>query len=68
MISYEPLWKTLKEKNMSQYELIKTYHVSTGTLDALRKSKSVTLNTLHDICDILDCEIQDVVVFIKVPK
>lgn len=65
MISYEPLWKTLKEKQVSQYELINTHHVSTGTLDAFRKNKSVTINTLHDICKILDCRIQDVVIFIK---
>ncbi|MFR9207821.1 MAG: helix-turn-helix domain-containing protein, partial [Lachnospiraceae bacterium] len=38
---------------------------STGTLDALRKNKSITLNTLHDICMLLDCEIADVVEFKK---
>lgn len=65
IISYEPLWATLKEKGISQYELIKTYHVSTGTLDALRKNKSVTLNTLHDLCTILDCPIEAVVKFTR---
>ena len=30
-------------------------------LDALRKNKSVTMNTLHDICVILDCPIEAVV-------
>lgn len=64
IISYEPLWNTLKEKNISQYELIKKYHFSTGTLDALRKNRSITLNTLHDICDMLNCKITDVVEFI----
>lgn len=65
MINYEPFWNTLKEKKITQYELINTYHVSTGTLDALRKGKSVTLNTLHDLCEILDCNIQGVVTFTK---
>ena len=64
IISYEPLWNTLKEKNITQYELIKKYHFSTGTLDALRKNRSITLNTLHDICDMLNCKIVDVVEFI----
>ena len=49
MISYAPLWRTLKEKQISQYTLINKYHVSTGTLDAFRKGSSVTLNTLHAI-------------------
>ena len=61
MFTYAPLWQTLKDKGISQYELIKTYHISTGTLDALRKNKSVTMNTLHDICVILDCPIEAVV-------
>lgn len=65
MISYEPLWNTLKEKKISQYELINKHHVSTGTLDAFRKGNSVTLNTLHDISKILDCNIQDIVTFTK---
>ncbi|MCI9082959.1 MAG: helix-turn-helix transcriptional regulator [Lachnospiraceae bacterium] len=63
MISYEPLWKTLKQKDISQYKLIKEYGFSTGTLDALRKNRSITLNTLHDICEILECDIADVVEF-----
>ena len=45
LFTYAPLWQTLKDKGISQYELIKTYHISTGTLDALRKNKSVTMNT-----------------------
>ena len=61
MISFEPFFKTLERKGMSQYQLIHDYHVSTGTLDAMRKNKSVTLNTIVDLCVILDCEIQDIV-------
>lgn len=65
IISYEPLWNTLRERNISQYELIKKYHFSTGTLDALRKNRSITLNTLHDICIMINCGITDVVEFIS---
>ena len=61
MISFAPLWKTLEKKRITQYQLINTYGVSTGTLDALRKNKSVTLNTIQDLCRILDCTITDVV-------
>ena len=42
--------KLCVRKISSQYSLIKDYGFSTGTLDALRKNKSVTLNTIHDIC------------------
>lgn len=65
MISFEPFFKTLERKGISQYQLIHDYHVSRGTLDALRKNKSVTLNTIIDLCIILDCEIQEVVKIVK---
>ena len=65
IISYAPLWETLRKKNISQYQLIHEFNFSTGTLDALRKNKSITLNTLHDICMMLDCEITEVVEFVK---
>lgn len=64
MITFEPLWETLKRKNISQYVLIKEYGVSTGTLDALRKNRSITMNTLNDLCNLLDCDISDVIRFI----
>lgn len=64
MITFEPLWETMKRKNISQYSLIKDYGVSTGTLDALRQNRSITLNTLNDICNILQCEVSDVIKFL----
>lgn len=63
MIVYEPFWKTLEARSISQYELIKKYNFSTGTLDALRKNKSITINTLNDICMMLKCDIVDVISF-----
>ena len=63
MITFEPFWETLKRKNMSQYALIKKYGISTGTLDALRQNRSITLNTLNDLCNILQCPVSDVIEF-----
>ncbi len=60
MFSYGPLWETLKEKNITQYQLIKDYRFSTGTLDALRKNKSVTSYTIEKLCLILDCQPGDI--------
>lgn len=61
MISYAPLWETMAQKQITQYQLINQYGVSTGTLDALRKNKSVTLNTIQDLCRILQCPIENIV-------
>lgn len=61
MITFDPLWETLKRRGISQYVLIKEYGVSTGTFEALRKNRSITLNTLNDLCELLDCGISDII-------
>ncbi len=60
MYDYSPLWKTLDKKGITQYQLIKEYHFSTGTLDALRKNRSVTVKTIETLCLILDCTPNDI--------
>ncbi|MBQ6885301.1 MAG: helix-turn-helix transcriptional regulator [Clostridia bacterium] len=65
MIVYNRLWATLKKKGISQYKLIKTYGISTGQLDRLRKNGNVNTFTLNQLCNILDCNLQDIAEFIK---
>ena len=65
MIVYDRLWKTLKEKGISQYKLIKTYHISTGQLDRLRKNANVNTFILNQLCEILDCELDEIVEYKK---
>ena len=68
MIIYTKLWKTLKDRNISQYKLINTYGISTGQLDRLRKNESVSTNTLDKLCDVLDCTLYDIAEYIKEPE
>lgn len=65
MISFEKLWITMKEKNISQYKLIKEYKVSTGQLDRLRKNGNVNTYTLDQLCKILNCKLDDIAEFIE---
>ncbi len=65
MISYAPLYETLKQKNISTYKLIKDYNVSRGLLDRLKHNKPISTVTLNDLCNILDCQVQDILVYIK---
>ena len=48
--------------------MIQKYSVSTGTLDALRKNRSVTLNRIQDLCTILQCPVEDVVEITPEPR
>ena len=63
MIDYSPLWNTMKEKKISQYQLIKL-GIDRKTLDSFRKNKNVTLLTIEKVTQVLECEIQDIVKFI----
>ncbi len=63
MISYEPLYKTLKEKGFSTYKLINEYGVSRSLLDRLKHNRPISTVTLNDLCNILHCRVEDVLVF-----
>lgn len=65
MIVFYRLWDTLKEKNISQYKLIKEYHISTGQLDRLRKNGNVNTYTLNTLCSILNCKLDDIAEYKK---
>lgn len=65
LISYEKLWKTMKEKGITQYSLIKKYHVSTGQLSRLRSNSYVSTHTIDMLCDILDCDVEDIMTHVR---
>lgn len=64
MISYEPLWKTMKEKNVTTYTLIYKKGFSPYTINNLKHNKSITMNTLERLCKVLDCTPDSVVEFL----
>ena len=53
MISYEPLFETLKRKNISIYKLINTYKISRGTIDNLKHNRSITMASLNQLMETL---------------
>lgn len=65
MISYEPFYKTIKEKGVSSYRLIKEYNISSSLLDRLRHNKPISTVTLNDLCKILNCRVEDILIYIE---
>lgn len=60
MIKYDRLWATMKERNISQYKLIKVYGIDNAQLHRLRKNMVVKTLILDRLCEILDCRIEDI--------
>ena len=64
MISYAPLYKTLQEKGITTYKLIKDYGISRSLLDRLKHNKPITTVTIDDLCKYLDCKVEDVIEYV----
>lgn len=68
MIKYDPLWQTLRAKNISQYQLIKDYGIDKAQLQRLRKNMVVKIIILNRLCQILDCRIEDIMEYVPDDK
>lgn len=51
--------------SIPQYKLIKDFHVSAGQLSRMRKNQYISIHTVDVLCNILDCQIEDVMIFSK---
>lgn len=63
MISYDDLWKVMKEKNITQYKLIYHYGLSTSLINRLKNNKPVTTSTLDKLCEILGCSVHEILTY-----
>ena len=61
MISYAPFWATLKRKKISTYTLINTHHISSATIDRIRKGNGISTMKIDDFCKILQCKVEDII-------
>ena len=59
MITYDGLWEVMKEKGVSQYRL-KAEGISNSTLTRLKRNEVVTTETIDKLCQILKCEVGDI--------
>lgn len=60
-ISYKKLWKLIIDKDMTNVEVRKASGVSPATFTKLKKNEMVSLEVLVKICQILQCEIGDII-------
>ncbi|MGR6836738.1 helix-turn-helix domain-containing protein [Syntrophomonas erecta] len=67
-VSYNKLWKILIDKRMNRTELKDAAGIGTTTLSKLGKDQYVSMEVLVKICDTLDCNIGDIVDYIKEEK
>ena len=62
--SYNNLWKVLEDKNMTKEDLKKATGMSSATIAKLGKNENINMNSLDKICEVLECDVEDVIEFI----
>ena len=68
LISYQKLWDMMKRKGITQYALIKIYHISPGQITRLKRNESVSTHTIENFCKILNCDVGDIMQYIPDEK
>ena len=61
MITYEPLYETMKKKSVTTYKLINDFGISRSLIDRLKHNKPITTVTIDDLCKILSCNVEDII-------
>lgn len=64
MISYRPLFQTMKEREETTYTLINKHGINPRTIHNIKNNKGITTYTLEKLCRILKCTPNDIIEFV----
>ena len=67
-ISYKKLWKLLIDKDMTKTQLREQADIATSTLAKLSKDEQVSMDVLLRICNVLNCDISEIIELRKESK
>ena len=62
MISYQPLFNTMKERNITSYRLEKM-GFSRSTYHSIQKGNGISTSTINQLCKLLNCTVSDIIEF-----
>jgi len=65
MILFDKLWQTMQERGITQYDLYTKYNMNRAQLHRLRHNQNIESNTIDHLCNILDCNVEDIMTHIK---
>lgn len=64
MISFEPLWETMKIQGVKKNDLRNEKIVSSITLTRMSKNMNIGTEIIDRLCEYLNCEVKDVVKYV----
>ena len=63
VISYEPLFQTMKEKGITSYRLFKLGFPQSNYY-AIKRGDNISTHTINELCKILDCNVSGIMTYI----
>ena len=63
-VSYSKLFDLMAQKDIKKIDLRTKYKMNPKTVDSLAKNKSVTVDTIMTLCEILKCQPGDIMEYI----
>ena len=66
-VSYAKLFERMAQKGIKKIDLRNTYKINPKTVDSLVNNRSVTVDTIIQLCEILDCQPGDIMEYVKEP-
>ena len=64
-VSYSKLFDLMSQKGLKKVDLRKTYNLNPKTVDSLVNNRSVTVDTIMQLCEILDCQPGDIMEYVR---
>lgn len=64
-IKYDKLFRLLKERGVTTYQIRKEKIISESSLQKLREGKPISTSTIERMCDLLDCQPGDIMEYVK---
>ena len=59
-VSYDKLWKLMIDKKINKTQLIQEADITSNAMAKMGKNESVQVETLVKICNVLKCNIEDI--------
>lgn len=63
MISYQPLFQTMKDKEITSYALFKM-GFSKSTYYSIQQGNSISTNTVNQLCRLLNCSVSEIMEYV----
>ena len=64
MIRFDKLWITMKEKNVTTYQLREQCGIDSKTVRRLKANDNMETKTLNKLCTVLHCKLEDIAKYV----